>query len=485
MAARAAVAAGRWAAARNHLDAAAVHSDRSGDRALAARVTTLRAEVALVQGDLDTATRLAGEAASAAAGLAPAEVACEALELVGRAARGRDACAARAAFTQLLQRAECGGSTVWTTRALYQLGTLDLLERFDTDRLVRARDRAKRVGAIALVAELELEIAAGLQGAFRLDEARAAAAACVETTELAGMRPLAGKAWIFQGVIAAQAGDRRTMERFCRIPLDRDGGPETEGAVWGDCRGVASLAAEKRDRALDELGRAAGIYGGTLAAIPRPAMALHQLVGAVADDPPPAPPDWGATAQLCIAGGFLRLAEAVRAGRRGDHSAAAVAARAGDRLLVPAPWHRHLGRRLAAEAALADGWGDPVPWLSEAADFFDGSGNAPAATACRGLLRRSGQGVGRTRARAALPHRLRQAGVTTREAEVLRLLGEGGSNSAIAERLVLSRRTVEHHVASLLRKLDCASRTELLAAVHRNEDAASATETWVRAPMSR
>lgn len=485
LAARAAVAAGRWPAARDHLDAAAVHTEGCGDPVLAARITTLRAEVTLDEGDLETAGRLAEQAAAAAAGLTPPEVACEALELVGRAARGRDAAAARAAFTELLQRAERSGSTVWTTRGLYQLGTLDLLERFDIDRLVRARGRAERVGALALVAELELEITAGLQGAFRLDEARAAAVACVETAELVGMWPLAAKAWIFQAIIAGQAADRRAMEGFCRSALGRDDGPETEGAVWGDCRGLASLVAEKRDRALEEFARAAEIYGGTAAAIPRPAMALHQLVGAVAGDPSSAPPDWGATAQLCIAGGFLHLADAVRAGQRGDHGAAVAAAAAGDRLLAPAPWHRHLGSRLVAEAALADSWGDPVPWLTEAAEFFDRSGNEPVATTCRGLLRRSGQGVSGTRPRAGLPDRLRRAGVTTREAEVLRLLAEGGSNAAIAERLVLSRRTVEHHVASLLRKLGSVSRTELVATLHRDDDTSFPAETWVRAPMSR
>ena len=54
-----------------------------------------------------------------------------------------------------------------------------------------------------------------------------------------------------------------------------------------------------------------------------------------------------------------------------------------------------------------------------------------------------------------------RAGVSDREAEVLDLVGAHLSNAQIARRLVISVRTVESHVSSLLRKLDVASRREL------------------------
>ncbi len=53
--------------------------------------------------------------------------------------------------------------------------------------------------------------------------------------------------------------------------------------------------------------------------------------------------------------------------------------------------------------------------------------------------------------------------LTRREQEIAQLVATGMSNPVIAERLVVSRRTVEHHVASILRKLEISSRHELAA----------------------
>jgi DNA-binding CsgD family transcriptional regulator len=60
-------------------------------------------------------------------------------------------------------------------------------------------------------------------------------------------------------------------------------------------------------------------------------------------------------------------------------------------------------------------------------------------------------------------------GLTEREAEVLRLVAAGLSNPAIAEKLVLSRRTVEAHLRSIFNKLEVTSRSEAaLFAVEHN-----------------
>lgn len=54
------------------------------------------------------------------------------------------------------------------------------------------------------------------------------------------------------------------------------------------------------------------------------------------------------------------------------------------------------------------------------------------------------------------------AGLTARQVEVLGLIGEGLTNAELADRLYLSVRTVDHHVAAILGKLGVAGRREAI-----------------------
>lgn len=66
-------------------------------------------------------------------------------------------------------------------------------------------------------------------------------------------------------------------------------------------------------------------------------------------------------------------------------------------------------------------------------------------------------------ASGASPRRPRTTGVealTPRELQVLRAIGHGRSNAEIAESMFISRRTVEAHTSSILRKLSVSSRSE-------------------------
>jgi DNA-binding NarL/FixJ family response regulator len=60
--------------------------------------------------------------------------------------------------------------------------------------------------------------------------------------------------------------------------------------------------------------------------------------------------------------------------------------------------------------------------------------------------------------------RANQAGLTSREVEVLLLLAEGLSNAQIASRLSTSVKTVVHHVSAILAKLQVRSRTQAVVA---------------------
>jgi DNA-binding NarL/FixJ family response regulator len=70
------------------------------------------------------------------------------------------------------------------------------------------------------------------------------------------------------------------------------------------------------------------------------------------------------------------------------------------------------------------------------------------------------EGAGRTT-------RANPAELTSRELEVLRLIGGGLRSAEVAERLVLSPRTVDHHVSAVLRKLNAKTRGEATAAAAR------------------
>ena len=140
---------------------------------------------------------------------------------------------------------------------------------------------------------------------------------------------------------------------------------------------------------------------------------------------------------------FPGCPECYAAGLRGDWRAAA------------GEWER-LGNPYARALELAES-GEAEPTL-EALAVFERLGAAPAVAIVRRRLRELGV---RRRPRAPLPSTLANAaGLTARQVEILRLVAAGLPNAEIAQRLVISTRTVDHHVSAVLQKLGIRSRRE-------------------------
>jgi DNA-binding CsgD family transcriptional regulator len=119
-------------------------------------------------------------------------------------------------------------------------------------------------------------------------------------------------------------------------------------------------------------------------------------------------------------------------------------------VLEEAEGRAELARALASERPQS-----AIEQARSALKAFERLGAVRHADEVAGLLRELGA-PGRRAPRTG-------AALTKREQQVLELLGEGLSNPQIAERLVISPRTAEHHVRNVLSKLELGNRAEAAA----------------------
>jgi ATP/maltotriose-dependent transcriptional regulator MalT len=117
------------------------------------------------------------------------------------------------------------------------------------------------------------------------------------------------------------------------------------------------------------------------------------------------------------------------------------------------------------EAAIALAHSDDEDDLRQSLDELQALGAHPAAAIVTRRLRQRGT---RDLPRGPRPKtRANPAGLTTREVEVLALLADGMRNAEIAERLVVSPKTIDHHVSAILRKLNVHTRGEAASTASR------------------
>ena len=110
----------------------------------------------------------------------------------------------------------------------------------------------------------------------------------------------------------------------------------------------------------------------------------------------------------------------------------------------------------------------------EALAILDGLGAKPAVAIVRRRLR--ALGVARLPRRPQPGTLTNPAGLTDRQLEILRLVATGLSNAEIAQRLVVSPRTVDHHVSAILQKLGVRTRRDAAARAAELENKPSPRE---------
>jgi DNA-binding CsgD family transcriptional regulator len=332
-----------------------------------------------------------------------------------------------------------------------------------------ARDEAQRLGAATIVYTLEgISILDSIMHS-RFTEAAAAADECLPVVRRLRLAPAVRYVLMAQATLAAHRGDRAGMEQPLAEFAEWDGrGSQEEPLTIGFARAFCALMEEDRDAALTELRAVSRLERANPSTYyltgPHGLELLLDVLAGNADRSRLDTTAATAPGRMRWNRQFLLLTDAVLLGREGRARQAAAAAEQAVRAAEPYPTALHLGLRLVAEAAEADGWGEPVVWLRQAEHHFHQEDIPAVAGACRAALRRLGAPVHQHRVGTdRIPDELLAQGVTVREYEVFVLLADRLGNKDIAERLFISPRTVEKHIASLITKTGHSNRAGLCA----------------------
>ncbi|BBG03140.1 hypothetical protein Pdca_43490 [Pseudonocardia autotrophica] len=432
-------------------------ADPAGPRALC-----LAAQLTLGRGDPRTAAELADRAAAAAERTDQPDLLCASLEVVGRARRRSDPRRAGEALRSALRTAEEHGLAPRRIRALSELGVEDLFEAGDGAALRQAEALAVEAGMLGTALGLALQQTALAASTEGIVDAAARAQRCADRATRLRLDGMRGHAlmWVARGRVFADRRDEAgaILDDALRLSVS----PVHIHAARHQLAGLDAWLDDDTDGAVAGLGRAVGTLRGAPGANATPIWGEWALLATIAD-----PADGRAREELrssdvgvqVINRAAQQLADAVAAHHAGDADLAARFLADGRALLVRTPFHRAL---FESFLTTADGLVDPIATLNSALAWLATTDEVRMVRRCRVLLRRAGGAVPRpARDRGPVPVHLRARGVTGREFEVLGLVAEGLDNPGIAQRLHLSRRTVETHVGRLLAKTGERSRGTL------------------------
>ena len=454
--ARAAVSGGRWVQAQHYVERAGRPADP--------RSAVLLAEASFGAGDIERAARLAGLAVDASERAGRPDAMCAALLVAGRCAALTTPAAATAAFGRAAQCAAEHGLVPLRVQALFGLGLIQLMDRAEPGLLAEARELALDAGLLTEALSIEVILAdhtMTVDGPVAAEPLARRTADTAARLQLSGLQALAET---FAAGARAVVGDTAGMSAVLDAAVTRADTSVEVATLASAVRALAHLVAHDLQKANTHLDRGMTALIGHGPAAPLVFWGLWALLRTAVGDRGEQAREYLRSAPAGLRDtnrAALAYADAVVAGRAGRGDAAGALMATANAILDGQPWWRRLLRLLVLEAAVLDGWGDPVPALRADLTVFERTGEHQLARTARDLLRQAGAPTRRGRGDAAVPPALRALGVTSREMDVLVLVADGLTNAEVGRRLFLSPRTVESHVARLLAKTGTASRAEL------------------------
>jgi DNA-binding CsgD family transcriptional regulator len=464
--ARAAVAGGRTGSALASLERARGVAGDDHASGVGADADVIAADIAAEEHRFEDAERLATAALAATDPDADPARACRALLVLGRCLRVHRRQEAAEHLERAISIADTHGLTALRLRAIMDRAWFEIATFGDGRQMSAARDAAATAGALVVAANLDNLLAWSAIDHRDPDRAIIAAERGVAIARKLHLEPLEGTLLGSSVMAAAQQGDRALMDR--RVA--------EAAAVASDQTTLAIIEAWARAELVlsrDDLPRLHAELRTTMALLreaprfPIPARGLFVLVSAFLDrDAEAALAELGMDIAFhqAMNAAYWHYANAIVLGRAGDGAGAAREVAEGDAAATPLAWFQHHARRLVAEPATADGWGEPVLWLRASLDAFEASGHDDLAASCRRLLAKAGAPVPRKAAvHDGVPEDLQAKGITARELEVLELLAEATPTREMAERLFLSPRTVERHISNIAAKVGVPGRAGVVA----------------------